>query len=248
MKADASAQALLIDLQAVDLDIDRNRHRLVVLPERDRVTALAAKLRELGDERVILDTEITDLRREVARADADVTSVRARSDRDRALLESGGGAASKHLADLEHELQTLARRQAELEDAELELMEALEGAQARLVGTQEQVSTTEAELELAQKAQDDALAEIEAEHRDLQARRDGIVAQLPADLLALYDRIRADGSPVAAAYVRGGRCEACQMQLASADMSELRSAPADEVMRCPECRSIVIRVEPAGTA
>ena len=80
MKADPAAQALLIDLQALDLDIDRNRHRLVVLPERDRVTALGARLQELNDERVIADTELADLRRAVARADADVTSVRARTE------------------------------------------------------------------------------------------------------------------------------------------------------------------------
>lgn len=248
MKADAATQALLLDLQAVDLDIDRNRHRLVRLPERDRVTALAAKLAELNDERVILDTEITDLRREVARADADVSSVRARSDRDRALLEAGGGAASKHLADLEHELQTLARRQAELEDAELELMESLEGAEARLTGIQEQLAHTDAELQQATAAQDDALAVIEAEHRELLASRGELADQIPADLLALYDRIRSDGTPVAAAVVRGGRCEACQMQLSSVDMSEMRSLPADEVMRCPECRSIVVRTESAGAA
>ena len=88
--------------------------------------------------------------------------------------------------------------------------------------------------------------DIDAEHDQLAARRAEIAAQIPADLLALYDRIRAEGSPVAAAYVRGGRCEACQMELATADMSEVRSAPADEVVRCPECRSIVVRVDPAA--
>ena len=246
MKADPAAQALLIDLQAVDLDIDRNRHRLVVLPERDRVTALGARLQELNDERVIADTEITDLRRAVARADADVTSVRARTERDRSLLDSGSVAASKHLTDIEHELETLARRQRELEDEELELMQAVENVENRLTEITAQLTATKDELALAQQAQDAALADIEDEHTALTARRDGIAAQIPADLLALYDRIRAEGSSVAAAYVRGGRCEACQMELAMADMSALRSAAADEVVRCPECRSIAVRAEPTA--
>ena len=246
MKADPAAQALLIDLQAVDLDIDRNRHRLVVLPERDRVTALGARLQELNDERVIADTELADLRRAVARADADVTSVRARTERDRTLLDSGSVAASKHLSDIEHELETLARRQRDLEDEELELMQAVENVENRLNDITAQLSATQGELAAAQEAQDAALVDIDAEHDQLAARRAEIAAQIPADLLALYDRIRAEGSPVAAAYVRGGRCEACQMELATADMSEVRSAPADEVVRCPECRSIVVRVDPAA--
>ena len=246
MKADPAAQALLIDLQAIDLDIDRNRHRLVVLPERDRVTALAARLRELNDERVVADTEIADLRRAVARADADVTSVRARSERDRSLLDSGSVAASKHLSDIEHELETLARRQRDLEDEELELMEAVENAENRLQEISNHLTATQSELEAAQQAQDAALVEIEDEHSALGAKQASVTEQIPADLLALYERIRAEGSPVAAAYVRGGRCEACQMELARADMSDLRSAPVDEVLRCPECRSIVVRAEPAA--
>lgn len=246
MKADPAAQALLIDLQAVDLDIDRNRHRLVVLPERDRVTALGARLQELNDERVIADTELADLRRAVARADADVTSVRARTERDRALLDSGSVAASKHLTDIEHELETLARRQRDLEDEELELMQAVENTEDRLADITNQLAETQNELATAQEAQDAALGDIEHEHGGLVTRREDIAGQIPADLLALYDRIRGEGSPVAAAYVRGGRCEACQMELATADMSEVRSAPADEVVRCPECRSIVVRVDPSA--
>lgn len=246
MKAEPAAQALLIDLQAVDLDIDRNRHRLVVLPERDRVTALGARLQELNDERVVADTELTDLRRAVARADADVTSVRARTERDKALLDSGSVAASKHLSDIEHELETLARRQRELEDEELELMEAVENTENRLAEITDQLAVTQSELATAQEAQDAALVDIDHEYDGLSARRTEIAAQLPAELLALYDRIRAEGSPVAAAYVRAGRCEACQMELATADMSEVRSAPADEVVRCPECRSIVVRLDPSA--
>lgn len=246
MKADPAAQALLIDLQSVDLDIDRNRHRLVVLPERDRVTALGARLQELNDERVIADTEIADLRRAVARADADVTSVRARTERDRALLDSGSVAASKHLTEIEHELETLARRQRDLEDEELELMQAVENVENRLNEITTQLAAAQDELAQAQEDQDAALADIEDEHAVLMGRRQQLAAQIPAELLALYDRIRAEGSSVAAAYVRGGRCEACQMELATADMSQVRSAPADEVVRCPECRSIVVRVETAS--
>ena len=81
---------------------------------------------------------------------------------------------------------------------------------------------------------------------DLQQRQAAVRPELPAELVALYDRLRADGMPVAAGLVRYGRCESCQMELSRADLSAVRSAPVDEVVRCPECRAIMVRTEESG--
>ena len=69
------------------------------------------------------------MQREVAKAEADVQLVRDRAARDQARLDAGTGTA-KDLQALQHELDSLARRQSELEDVELEVMERAEALAA----------------------------------------------------------------------------------------------------------------------
>jgi predicted nucleic acid-binding Zn-ribbon protein len=92
-----------------------------------------------------LDGLVDALRDSVVRAETEVSTspgaaevreeieqVRARRDRDESRLASGAITASKQLQDLEHEVASLKRRQSDLEDAELEVMERAETAQAGL--------------------------------------------------------------------------------------------------------------------
>ena len=105
----------------------------------------------------------------------------------------------KQLADLEHEVASLAKRQSDLEDAELEVMEAVEVAEAEHAQLVEQSERVAGELAEAVAARDAALAELDADLTDLQARRAEAVAGIPAELLALYVKIRDDRGGIAAA-------------------------------------------------
>ena len=70
--------------------------------------------------------------------------------------------------------------------------------------------------------------------------------EIPADLLALYDRIRADSGGIGAAPLHRGRCQGCQITLTPADLGRIRAEPADEVVRCEECRRILVRTAESG--
>ncbi|MDQ1248479.1 MAG: uncharacterized protein QG597_2852 [Actinomycetota bacterium] len=246
MKADPEVQRLLLDLQAVDTSLDRNRHRDATLPERATVAELQRAADADADRAVRARTVVSDLSRQVARAEGDVSSVRARADRDRALLASGNVSSSRQLSDLEHEVVSLAKRQAELEDAELEVMEQLEVAEAELAAIAAAIEAGEAARAEAVAARDGALAALATEREALLADRADLVARVPADLLASYERIRSGGVGIAAGLVRYGRCESCQMELSRVDLDAIRAAPADDVLRCPECRAIMIRTEESG--
>ena len=71
-------------------------------------------------------------------------------------------------------------------------------------------------------------------------QRAEVAAGMPADLLALYDRIYATGK-IAAAPLNGSRCEACRMDLDKVALAEIHAAPVDAVVRCTECGAILIR-------
>ncbi len=246
MKADPNAQRTLLDLATIDTSLDRNAHREATLPEQAEVAQLQAATSEAHNRAVRATTELTDLSRALTRAEGEVAAVRTRADRDRALLASGNVTSSKQLSDLEHEVASLVRRQSDLEDAELEVMEAVEQAQTELTQAQQHEADCVAKLAAAEGARDAALADLAVERQDLAVEREALVTTIPTDLLALYDRIRSHGNSVAVGLLRFGRCESCQMELSRVDLDAARLAAADEVLRCPECQAIMVRTEESG--
>jgi predicted nucleic acid-binding Zn-ribbon protein len=90
------------------------------------------------------------------------------------------------------------------------------------------------------------LADIDAEVEAVSRERTELASQIDADLYALYERLRAQSGGVGAAALRHGQCEGCRLQLTSADLVRFRSADPDEVLRCEECRRILVRTPESG--
>ncbi|HEX5522895.1 MAG TPA: C4-type zinc ribbon domain-containing protein [Pedococcus sp.] len=245
LKADPSRQWRLLDLQAIDTRLDQIAHAKKTLPQLAQLKDLQTQSDLLGTELVRVRTELSDVQREVAKAESDVQLVRERAARDQARLDSGTGTA-KDLQAIQHELQSLARRQSELEDVEIEIMEraeAVEAEVARLEGKEGEITTRLREVTAARDA---ALAELEAEARRIAAPRADVVAGVGADLVALYDKVRTASGGLAAAPLSHRRCGGCQLELNSVDMNRIKAAPDDEVLRCEECRRILVRTAESG--
>ncbi|MFZ5869374.1 MAG: zinc ribbon domain-containing protein [Actinomycetota bacterium] len=242
--APAADQRRLLDVQALDTRLAQLAHRRRTLPEHAALEALEQRRAAVADQLVAARTIAADVQRELAKAEADVEQVRQRAARDQAHLDSGRGSA-KDLQGLQHELQSLARRQAELEDVELEVMERAEQAEA----AQRSLETTSAELDAERAAlverRDAALAEIDEQVRAVQAERDAAAAGLDVGLMSLYEKVREQSGGVGAAALRGRRCEGCRLELNQTDLQRIRSAGEDEVVRCEECRRILVRVPEA---
>lgn len=234
----------LLDVQRHDLEVDRARHRRATLPEAARVTELEAAAQAIDDDITRAAVEVSDLEAEQRKADADVDLVRQRSEKDRVLLDTINDA--KQLSNLQHELESLARRQAELEDVELEVMERLEAAQKSHAALLSQRETLAADLADARTARDNALADLADEEQIARAAREAAAQGLPADLLALYDKLRADNGGIGAAALHRGRCEGCRIELTPVDLGRIREAPPTEVIRCEECRRILVRTADSG--
>ena len=245
MKADPDAQRRLLELQAIDTALAQLAHRRRTLPEHAELERLAREIAVLDDARIKAQVTVDDLDRDIARLEKDTEQVRARAARDQARLDAGTGPA-KELEALQHELGSLARRQSELEDAELELMEQRETAEATLTGAQSRLAAVRARRDAAETARDEALRRIAQDEEFRSAGRRPLVADLPAELVALYERIREASGGVGAALLRAGRCEGCRLELSGVDRAALRAAPPDEVVRCEECRRILVRTAESG--
>lgn len=239
MKADPKVQHRLLDLAAIDTALAQLAHRRRTLPELAELEALARELSALEDERVRAQVTVDDLDRDIARLDKDVDQVRARKAKDEARLAAGTGPA-RELEALQHELASLNRRQSDLEDAELELMEQRETAQSVLDGVQRRLTETREKREATEQRRDANLAEIAKEEEFRRTARQPLADDLPADLVQLYDRIRAD-TGLGAALLTGSRCGGCRLDLFGAEMARIRKAAPDDVLRCEECRRIMVR-------
>ena len=245
MKADPQAQRRLLDLQAVDTALTQLAHRRRTLPERAELEAMARELSALEDQRVRAQVTVDDLDRDIARLEKDVDQVRVRKERDQARLVSGAGPA-RELEALQHELTSLNRRQTELEDTELELMEQRETAQGVLDGIERRLAEERERRAATEARRDQTLAEITKEEEFKTTSRAPLAADLPDDLVALYDRIREASGGLGAALLTSGRCGGCRMELSGVDRSRIRAADPDEVVRCEECRRIMVRTAESG--
>ncbi|SBT48897.1 zinc ribbon domain-containing protein [Micromonospora narathiwatensis] len=244
MKADPKVQRRLLDLQAIDTALAQLAHRRRSLPERAELEALARELSALEDERVRAQVAVDDLDRDIARLEKDINQVRARKSKDEARLAAGTGPA-RELEALQHELASLNRRQGDLEDAELELMEQRETAQGVLDGVERRIAEARDRRTAAEQRRDESLAEIAKEEEFKRSARQPLANDLPADLVALYDRIRED-SGLGAALLTAARCGGCRLELSGADLARIRKADPDEVVRCEECRRIMVRTSESG--
>ncbi|MER5457768.1 C4-type zinc ribbon domain-containing protein [Micromonospora sp. NPDC002389] len=244
MKADPQVQRRLLDLQAIDTALAQLAHRRRALPERAELEALARELSSLEDERVRAQVAVDDLDRDIARLEKDVDQVRARKKKDEDRLAAGGGPA-RELEALQHELVSLNRRQSDLEDAELELMEQRETAQSVLDGVEQRLAEVRERRAATEQRRDEALAEIGREEEFKRSARQPLAGDLPADLVQLYDKIRTD-TGLGAALLTAGRCGGCRLDLSGADLARIRKTDPDEVVRCEDCRRIMVRTNESG--
>ncbi|GHJ49901.1 hypothetical protein Cs7R123_72430 [Catellatospora sp. TT07R-123] len=245
MKADPKDQQRLLDLQAIDITLQQLAHRRRTMPETAELDALTKVVSRLEDERVRAEVDVDDLDRDITRLEREVDTVRQRRAKDQQRLDDGRLPA-RELTALEHEMTSLSRRQSELEDAELELMEKRETAQSALDAVDERIASARDTRIATEQRRDQTVAELDKEAQWKRTARGPLAADLPAELVQLYDKIREQSGGLAAALVQYGRCGGCRLELFGADRNRVKTAAPDEVVRCEECRRIMVRTAESG--
>lgn len=242
MKARPADQLLLIEVARLDEAIRSADHARRNPAQTARVNELiATRLTESATLTRLLG-ERDDVQAEIARLESDVALVDARTARDTERLAATSNV--KEAQGFEHELASLAKRKSDLEDAELELMERLETADAAVAAQEAVIAAINdegARLSAEGKA---AVAEATAAGEAATRDRAAVAATVPAELLALYERLAARG--VGAGLLRRTTCEGCHMVLSGTDLQTLRQTAEDDVVMCPECGGILVRSDESG--
>lgn len=240
MKAEVVQQRSVLELATIDADLSRLGHRATHLAEQQRFETVQSEHGDANDKLAAVGIALDDLDGQIAKFEGEIDSVRKREDRDRALLD-GGTVDVKHLAELQHELDTLQRRQGSLEDSLLEVMELRESLQSEQAEALRRIDDLRGALTVAAAARDEAMVLIDQARSQAAARRDELTASLDAELVALYERQLAR-SGAGAGQLQGGRCGACRIEIDRGELARISAAPEDDVLRCPECGAILLRV------
>ena len=234
-----SDQRSILDIQKFDQQSATLKNKAATLPELAEITSTTIKQNNVRDLRIAAETELSDVKRELARAEGDVEQIVTRIERDEKRLASGTG-TPKELEQTQHELGTLGVRRSELEEVELEIMMRVDGIKERIAT----LSTKENELALIVAdlniRKENALAAIHTELEGIETDRKATTQSVSAELLALYEKIR-ESSGIGAAALAGNQCKGCNLTMNTIELQRISGLAEDEVVRCEECRCILVR-------
>lgn len=241
LKASPDEQAILLDLQAIDTKLAQLAHRAKSLPQHARIEELAKDVSSLRLTELEQRGAREDVTLELSRLEDDVRLVEARIKRDDERLQ--GSSSAKDAQALEHELTSLRKRQFDLEEIELTVMERLEERDAELELTSASLEAVRANVADLEATRDAQLSEIATERTHALTQRETLAAQVGDELLALYEKQRSRYGTGASLLQHGS---SAGVKLLENDMQSIRSAAPDDVIICPISDAILVRTNESG--
>jgi predicted nucleic acid-binding Zn-ribbon protein len=231
---------LLLDVQDRDLQADQLRHRRSSLPDRLALAEQEAAIARVDRELEELRGGLGDLQRTQKRLEDEIASIEAKGEAENARLYSGSITSPRDLQALQDEIAGLARRQRTLEDELLDVLEAVEPLAEQADGLEAHREQLQAERDRLTVAVAESEAVIDAELAEVAAARDDVAGQLPADLLARYEKIRDRSGGVGAARLEAGRCTGCHLALPATELDAVKRAAGEMVVTHEECGRILV--------
>lgn len=236
----SSLEDLLV-VQGHDTVLDQLRHRFETLPEREALQeidrsrkALAASLAEAEAARDAVAARQEELERNIAASESRIKEI------DRRMY-SGEVSASRDLQAMAGEIDHIKARVSTLEDSALAAMEEREPMDAGVIDLKARDEALVAEGERLREALATAEAEIAAAAKAEHAARTSAATAVPADLLAVYEKLRGRLGGIGIARLEHGTCMGCHMKLPATELDRTRNQPPDAVVHCDQCGRILVR-------
>ena len=240
MKASPGDQRSILDIQRFDQQAISLRHKAANLPELAELASTTVKANNARDLRIAAETELNDVKRELSRAEGDVEQIVTRINRDEARLISGS-ASPRELEQLQHEVGTLGARRAELEEVELEIMMRVDEINSRITTLKTEEAEHAALIADLEIRKENAMATINNDLDAIAKDRSETLQSIEKALVDLYEKIRETTGGAGAAALVGGACTGCNLSINTIELKRIAELPEDEVVRCEECRCILVR-------
>ena len=241
MQASTEQQGLILELQLLDNEIMQSNTKLKSLPEIEQLLHIEKRVTTANDELAVVKSEADQIALELRRGEVDVETVTDRIKKDESRLSSGN-ATPKELEQLQHEVETLKKRQEALEEIELEIMIRNDAVTARSnTLTTDLASLQTLKDEISGRLQS-ATDEINKVIADKNTARNLVAGKIEKALIDLYEKIRGNAGGVGASALVGNKCNGCNLAINAVEMDRIKSLAKDELLRCEECRRILVRI------
>ncbi|MFN2594249.1 MAG: zinc ribbon domain-containing protein [Actinomycetota bacterium] len=240
MVSDVDAPALnrLLDLQDEDTEIKRLHERRSSLPEAQRLAEASELLEELTSDVTVAGQQVEDATRRQTHLEGEMSVADDKIGREEQRLFSGAVANPKELSALQAEVAMLKRKRAELEDALLEVMVDRDQAEETAQKLSGEKNETDATVTTLKETVGKLVEDIDSQIATHEAARIEITAAIPADLLELYEKIRATKGGVGVARLEQSTCLGCHTKLPAREVERLRAEGG--IQRCDNCRRILV--------
>jgi predicted nucleic acid-binding Zn-ribbon protein len=240
VQASTEQQSLILELQLLDNEIMQSNTKLKSLPEIEQLLHIEKRVTTANDELAVVKSEADQIALELRRGEVDVETVTDRIKKDEARLSSGN-ATPKELEQLQHEVETLKKRQEALEEIELEIMIRNDAVTARsntLTTDLASLQTLKDEISGRLQSATDEINKVIAEKN---TARTLVANKIEKPLLDLYEKIRETTGGAGAAALSAGSCNGCNLSVNAVELKRMSDLADDEVVRCEECRCILVR-------
>jgi len=241
MQASPAQQSHILELQLLDSEVMQANTKLKSLPEIEQLLHIDKRVTSATEELAMVKAEAEQIALELRRGEVDVETVTDRIKKDEARLASGN-ATPKELEQLQHEIESLKKRQADLEEIELEIMVKNETMSNRLnTLTTDLASLETLKAEINQRLTT-ATTEINLLILSKTTARNEVAAKIEKPLLDIYEKVRISAGGIGAATLIGDKCGGCNLTINTVEMNRIKTLALDELLRCEECRRILVRI------
>jgi predicted nucleic acid-binding Zn-ribbon protein len=228
-------------LQSLDSELLQANTKLKSLPEIEQLLHIDKRIISANEELAKVKAEAEQIALELRRGEVDVETVTDRIKKDESRLASGS-ATPKELEQLQHEIESLKKRQLDLEEIELEIMvknEAISNRLNTLTTDLASLETLKAEINQRLTA---ATTEINLLILSKTTARNEVAAKIEKPLLDIYEKVRISAGGIGAATLVGDKCGGCNLTINTVEMNRIKALALDELLRCEECRRILVRI------
>jgi len=229
---------LLYRLQQLDDEIRESKKRLTKVILLQKETSQLKKARQRVE---VAADELHKSRGQQTDLNLELTTLTDKVQREETRLYSGTVTNTKELADIQHELESLARRRTVLEDELIEAMILAEEAQEEDEAARSELADVEATWLQDQEDLKNEQVELVNRINELTVVRKQQLAQMSAGSISAYENaIRRAGSS-AVVLLKNGRCRGCQVTV---PVNLIKNADEGKLVTCDSCTRILCPAYP----
>lgn len=226
----------LLDLQAIDTEIDQFLHARESLPELAAYKTAHESVSELKVTVAAQTLSFGETTSKLSKAEGELELTEKKRGTEEMRMFAGGLSA-KDLENLQREVEMFGRQIETAEEEILALLETSDQEDAALAETTGQLDELEAESAGLETVISEEWKRIDEEVAVREERRGDFLPLIPPELLRLYEKLRPLKEGVGVARLVEGVCGGCHLSLSPAEQVEVLK---EEPPRCLRCRRILV--------